>query len=849
MRGVQQTFGRAMLAVIFSLPMQLLAQGSPDASRAWDHRSRAVVIDSVELRGGSGPLVGFLAGRVPGLIVNVSSGLSTATPRAQAIGTSGSVARPDPLLYIDGVLIRDDPHWLEDVRVPQAPSLGWGLPVEEIEEIRVFLGAAGGADLEFGAARGAVYVTTRRPGSGVARVLASVQATQHTVEPDERFNEGTFGTTTGDPTNLCTLAAAAAGSCTPTGRVRWSPLAELAPYRTAQGLRAALSATGTVPWVRFRASLVEDRLDGVLPSSRVHRTDLGLSLSREHGERLRIAGNVRLARLTHPRNAWDGGDLEQSSIFYGPEATDSLRDDYRSRMEFLADQGDVTTNRLTLGGAATWAVRPTTEVRFHLSTDVADRDFRSVRTVVVAGLIEPVTFTSTQALDMSTLRAGAEAVGLLVVAPSLSLRSRAALAWSRTAFEEVGRLSSDFGGSSQTEIDVNMELRSLSVGTRLFIGDRGAIGVGLRKEQLRGGAPAPALPSADATWDLVSASGERKWVLSRLTAFAAYDESVDRRTQFASLGSLFIAPIERTRTREAGIEASLFWRIETGVTLRRADVTDGTLATSLASPPASAPLTGVSWRSDATLWRVGARSPIEARTRWHGEFTAADIAPTRLTRFPALPFFVSSGIQGAPLAYYASDRPLHEYFVPGYTYDDANLDGVIVPSEVTVGDYVRLGTTDPRWILGLRGGLELTSGLAIGALLESRRGHVAVDMVEARRCLDSLCRALHEPGTSLEKQAAAIAMDAYSLPTGFIHDASFTRLREIYIEVALPARLAFPALGRARLRLIGHNLVTWTRFPSLDPEAISRFGAVSDGIAGFNQPIARTVSLRVDLGR
>lgn len=833
--------GRVALLLVAVGPVFVAAQEPTRPAFERDWYVRAIVLDSADLRGASGSLVTFLAGRVPGLVINSASGLATAPARAQAVGAAGTLARPDPFLYVDGVLIRDDPHWLAHEAIPQPPSLGWGLPIEEVEEIRVFVGASGGTALEFGGARGVVQVFTRRPRGDAIRISASLETAQITVEPSIEINEGTFGTTTGAPTNVCTLYLAANGSCTPTGRTRWSPYA-LTPYRSAQRLRAAVSAAGATPWVRYRASAIEDATGGILPSRSVRRTDVALALTREQSVRLTLDGDLRFARITHPRNRWDGLSPAEYGKLVGPEETTLQRDEYLAYIDRLEASGDVSTERWTAGGGATFLLTPAAQLRVHLSASGAGREFFNT-----TGLPTTV-LTDTEKLNYFSQRASIEATGRLSVRSGLALANRASLFWTRTTFDEIARTSTNPDqGSSFTRLEADLEVRGASMATRLLVGTRGAVGVGVRTEQFRRGPIIPTLGSADASWELRGSRNGARWGAMRLSAVAAYDESVDHRTGFAALGNFEVAPVERSRTREAGLSSAWGPQLGLGVTRRRTDVSDGSLRSSLLAPPDPGLVTNLSWRSDATLWRLAARSPPGAATTWRADLLVADVAPARFTYFPVLPFFAQSATQGGLLIFYEKGGALDQIYMPSFTYVDTNLDGIIAPSEVTMGDYV-VSNAEPRWIISLRSSITLRAGLEIGVFVESRRGQEALDLLEGMRCRISQCRALHEPGTSLEDQAAAVGSDALGIMEGFVHDASFTRLREVYVEFTLPARLSTATLGRARIRLTGHNLALWTRFPRVDPETIDRFGGMSNGIAGHNQPLPRTISLRVDLG-
>jgi TonB-linked SusC/RagA family outer membrane protein len=70
----------------------------------------------------------------------------------------------------------------------------------------------------------------------------------------------------------------------------------------------------------------------------------------------------------------------------------------------------------------------------------------------------------------------------------------------------------------------------------------------------------------------------------------------------------------------------------------------------------------------------------------------------------------------------------------------------------------------------------------------------------------------------------------------YVFDGSFVKLRELSLSYELPtafSRKVFGGAGGSRIELSGRNLVTWSKYPGVDPEA-SNFG---------NQPISRFIDL------
>ena len=82
----------------------------------------------------------------------------------------------------------------------------------------------------------------------------------------------------------------------------------------------------------------------------------------------------------------------------------------------------------------------------------------------------------------------------------------------------------------------------------------------------------------------------------------------------------------------------------------------------------------------------------------------------------------------------------------------------------------------------------------------------------------------------------------------YIEDASYTKLREVGVAIALPTQWATMAgMTRARLTITGRNLFTWTSYSGLDPEIITTAYDGVSGSGGFYQPALRSVAARVDL--
>ena len=185
------------------------------------------------------------------------------------------------------------------------------------------------------------------------------------------------------------------------------------------------------------------------------------------------------------------------------------------------------------------------------------------------------------------------------------------------------------------------------------------------------------------------------------------------------------------------------------------------------------------------------------------------------------------------------------------SWEDANGDGIIVPSEVVVSDTaVFNGSTIPTQNLQVGTSLSLWSGrFEVGGLLDYQGGYVSHNVNTLFQCaFVQNCRDLNDPNAPLEAQAKAVAGSrAFG---AYAEDASFLKVREAHIRLNTPAAWAQRIGARsASLILTGRNLYTYTNFTSWDPE-VNTSGASTDG-PNYNFVQAgqlRAFMLRVNLG-
>jgi outer membrane receptor protein involved in Fe transport len=196
--------------------------------------------------------------------------------------------------------------------------------------------------------------------------------------------------------------------------------------------------------------------------------------------------------------------------------------------------------------------------------------------------------------------------------------------------------------------------------------------------------------------------------------------------------------------------------------------------------------------------------------------------------------------------------PLNGYWQRPYTFDDANGDGIIVPTEVTVDTgFVFLGYSQPRNEVSVSSSLDLWRGrVRINTLVDHKGGFVVLNSEQQFLCQQAPgCFGLTSYDAPLWDQARAIAQRFTPVlsQTGYIEDASFWRIRELSVTYALNEQWAQRYL-RARdvsITLAGRNLKVFTDWTGADPEQNYSQGDTQSTLLTAGPPRYYTVRVTV----
>ncbi|MEO5567145.1 MAG: SusC/RagA family TonB-linked outer membrane protein [Gemmatimonadaceae bacterium] len=169
--------------------------------------------------------------------------------------------------------------------------------------------------------------------------------------------------------------------------------------------------------------------------------------------------------------------------------------------------------------------------------------------------------------------------------------------------------------------------------------------------------------------------------------------------------------------------------------------------------------------------------------------------------------------------------PLNSFFLQAYTYADADNNGLISVSEVTLGDTgVFVGASLPTKLVTVQNGFDfLRKKLRITAALDYRGGFKLFNSGNNFLCGNTnACAAKSNPQAPLWEQARQVAANLTNPKTtfGYYEDGDAWRLREVSAVLRLPDRWASRMRAMsADMQFGARNLKTWTDYTGQDPEA------------------------------
>ncbi len=209
--------------------------------------------------------------------------------------------------------------------------------------------------------------------------------------------------------------------------------------------------------------------------------------------------------------------------------------------------------------------------------------------------------------------------------------------------------------------------------------------------------------------------------------------------------------------------------------------------------------------------------------------------------------------------------PLYGIWARRVTYVDANHDGIVEPSEVTLADSATYaGPSLPTREASVSTHLGLWRGaVTVSGLVDYRGGYKIANAGALFADLVGNTRQTNDPTAPLWLQARAVESASFSQNALNMEDGSFVRVREVSVTYVVPHSL-LRALRVQSLSVTGavRNLALWTRYTGVDPEVSNtdgsnvQFQPTSNGYQVNNDmredfgavPLARYWVVRLNMG-
>ena len=800
----------------------------------------------------------LLTARAAGVQVLQSSGTVGMGSRIRIRGANSASLTNEPIVYVDGVRVSNANTAVSYETGGDAPSRINDLDPDDIESIEIVKGPSAATLYGTDAANGVVWITTKRGRSGSPRWTASVQQGATT---DPYTYPASFRGMAADGT-ACRLVDVAAGTCTQARVESLSPLEHdhTSPFRTGTLQQYGLSVAGGREGFGYYVSGDLQRDEGVLPGNLLNRVNVrgnfDLQLSQTFSAS--VSSGYLSSKLTFPLN----GNYELGIIGNGLASTGSESVlggwGFFPMEQLLSVRSGQNVQRFIGSVRATWTPFAFLTNRVTVGLDnvdqLDDQFFPTGEAPAWLGYENGARFAN----RFQGATYSADAVSTASFLPLASLSSETSVGVQYVRDRLVGTLASGLGlvaGAQSIAAAARTtggEATTENIKVGAFIQEK----VGYRDRLFVTGAlraddasafgqqfDVVVYPKLSASWvaseesffpqiPLVNSlrvraawgeSGLQPGSTDALRFFTPVPvtlggESVTGVT-FGSLGNPSLKP-ERSREFEVGFDSELLQsRIGVQFSYYNKRTSDALIFREL---PRSFGAGSGRFDNLGSVQNTGFEMLLTTRpvstpsVAWNLTFNGAVNDNELLELGTRLPRVVLSGTQRHVVGY-----PLGGYWSrPIVGFGDANGDGIIVASEVQLGDTaVYLGTPFAKRQLSVHNEFTLAGRVRLAALLEHRGGQKLYNNTEAWRSQQNITFPLNDPSAPLAEQARAVAYSFLGAPAGYIEDASFWKLREVSATLDIPSAFAERIrASRVTVTVAGRNLATWTDYSGLDPE-------------------------------
>jgi TonB-linked SusC/RagA family outer membrane protein len=847
-----------------------------------------------------------LAGQAPGVDVNFSGGTQGQATRIRIRGANSVSLSNEPLIIVDGVRVSNDFNSVGGIGVGgQVPNRLNDINPEDIESMEVLKGPAASALYGTAAANGVIQIRTKRGRAGTPKWTAYGEGGTQKDRYDypanfQRSGTQLTGTSAGTTVN-CNLNSEALGNCAPAanGLVSFNPLMQASPFVTGTKGSVGLSVNGGGDVASYFVSTDIDHDKGVFAPNHFGRTSVRANLNGQLAKTLtgEVSTNYVATRLAFPQNdnnilgilgsgllgfAQDDPPPPNGTGSRGYLSGQTPKDIYAIDWRENVDRFIGSTN-------LNWAPN-----RWLSAVATGGVDFYSRRNdqtippnTVFFGTLPDGQRNANTTNDWQ-YTANGSATGNFDITPSWHSRTTVGAQFneeqvaSNQAFgaKLLAGTGSLNGTSARFAVgETNTDNRTIGglVQEQVAWRDRLFLSGALRTDNnsaFGSNFGWITYPAASLSWvvseepffphvNFLSSlrlrtaygrSGQRPNFRDAITYYNVQTVTVNGADQpgiqVGGTGNPDLRP-EVSREYEGGFDAQL-WNSRIGIEATYYNKRSHDLLIARPLPP-SLGLTTTQFSNLGESTNNGIELGLTAHVFDYrsASFDLSGALTTNNNKLITLGNLPSG--QPVPPIVNGEQRqvtgyPLGGYWDRPYTYSDANNDGIISSSEVTLGATpVFLGNPLPKIEWSLTPRLALTKWVEFSALLDHKGNYELYNLTARFRCNFSNCQEAYDKSSPLWLQARNIGQ-LKGTDAGYIENASFTKLREVAVTLTAPAKWASYARAEGvKLTLAGRNLHTWTNYTGFDPELNSTPGS-NFGTSDFlTEPPLRIYTARLTL--
>jgi TonB-linked SusC/RagA family outer membrane protein len=863
--GGSATVDFAIEQVPFGLEALVVTATGDQAQREQGTAAHTVDLRDRTSQAATSNLSDALNSTVPGVLVQSSGGTSGTGTRIRIRGSNSVSLSNEPVLLVDGVRVENGANSTSIGVGGQQPSRLNDISPQDLEAVQVSSGPASSVLYGTDAANGAIIMRTRRGQPGSTKWTFSAEA--GALNDVGSYPDNFLGLTAAG--GACRLTTAATGGCVIDHVRSFNPIEQRSPFRTGHRQLLGISASGGTEQTTYYVSGHYNNEDGVYEVNTNKQVNLLANLFTYVRPNLDFQTSVIYTngKLRLPQNDNNSFGVLSSGFLGSSDST--VNEGYG----FLLPEQSFTIRTFQsidhFTGSMQMNYRPLPWLEAHavLGTDFLNRYDENT---IIPGKI-PAGFSPTanegnrQANPFQIYNWTGNAYGTasFALTPDLNSATSAGILYYHQKFHGViarvqkltAGTNSLAGGVIQTDSETTQETVTLGrfVEERLGYKNRLFATVALRSDDNTSfGKDFSSIlyPRLSGAWVISEEPffPSLGW-LSALKLRAAYGVSglhpgpLDALQYHVAtpvlvgsadvtgvtpggLGNVNLKP-EHTNEVEFGFDADFRpLASHLGVTFFNKVSHDALINVTL--PPScgcglSNNVAGTVFRNLGAVGNKGLEISANAtlvrnRTVQFDLFASAWGTQSRVKDLGADIQPIIFGLGGATQRIQVGYAP-GSYFQLPYTFDDANGDGKLSQSEVTLGSTSTFqGQPFPDHGGSVSGTITVYQRLHIYGLVDGRFGNKLFNSTEQFRCGVGNCRGRNDPSASLEEQAAAVA-NIKGSQAGYMEDADFVKLREISLTYDAPSKFT-SKIGAAAVSftIAGRNLVTWTKYTGLDPE-------------------------------